>query len=277
MDGEMQLCTGCEIEHPISHFRFRNKNTGVRYKQCNTYQKKIQDTNVFTYPDTQICPQCKIDLPIDKFHFRSKKTGKRAARCGICVRSCRDKEADKATMKEWHENKGGREWKKEYNHKYKKRRSELHKKRCKTDISYKLKCNIRTRIYGSLRASGLRRNEKIKYLGMNKYYYQKWLEYQFDENMNWDNYGSYWEIDHVLAIDSFKFTDENDDEIYTCFDWKNTRPLEAGENARKSNTIDEEIIENHKYTVMIFIEDMFDEFGENCDNDRYSYYTAEPC
>ena len=106
-------------------------------------------------------------------------------------------------------------------------------------------------------------------MGISGYYYNKWLEYQFDENMSWDNYGSYWEIDHLVPIDSFDLT--NGDEIYECFDWKNTRPMESSANSAKSNIVDKKIIRNHRTIVESFFNSMegIDEFD---DNDRYSYY-----
>ena len=49
------------------------------------------------------------------------------------------------------------------------------------------------------------------------------MEYQFTSDMSWDNYGTYWEIDHVRPCSSFDFL--NHDECYKCFNWKNTQPL----------------------------------------------------
>lgn len=272
---ETQYCNGCKCDHPVDYFAFRNKAKGVRHVQCRTYQSRLASKRRYVYPDIKKCNDCSKKLPIAEFFFKSKATGQREAICGVCSQARRDPEKRSATRKKWYYDGDGKKWVKKYNHNYKKRRNELHKERCKTDISYKIKCNVRTRIYGSLKANGLRRNGKIKYLGMNKYYYKKWLEYQFDENMNWNNYGSYWEIDHIVAIDSFKFTDEDDGEIYTCFDWKNTRPLEAGENARKSNIIDKDIIEKHVDVVEGFIWSMLEKTGETKDNERYSYYTEK--
>lgn len=62
------------------------------------------------------------------------------------------------------------------------------------------------------------------------------LEKQFDDKMNWDNYGSYWHIDHIKPKSLFKFTSTNDENFKECWSLKNLRPLEANENRRKSNT-----------------------------------------
>lgn len=59
------------------------------------------------------------------------------------------------------------------------------------------------------------------------------LEKQFDDKMNWDNYGSYWWIDHIKPMSLFNF--ENPVHIKECWDLKNLQPMEAKENIRKSN------------------------------------------
>ena len=51
--------------------------------------------------------------------------------------------------------------------------------------------------------------------------------------MNWDNYGEYWEIDHIKPISLFDLTIE--DNMYKCFNYINTQPLEKIENKIKSN------------------------------------------
>jgi hypothetical protein len=63
--------------------------------------------------------------------------------------------------------------------------------------------------------------------------YTLYLEEQFDENMNWGNYGEYWEIDHIKPIDSFDLNLE--EELYLAFNFKNTQPLSKIENRIKSN------------------------------------------
>lgn len=52
------------------------------------------------------------------------------------------------------------------------------------------------------------------------------LESQFDENMTWDNYGSYWEVDHIIPKSLFNFTSYEDREFKICWSLMNLRPLE---------------------------------------------------
>ena len=50
-------------------------------------------------------------------------------------------------------------------------------------------------------------NKSIEYLGCDINFLKEWLEYQFDNKMNWDNYGLYngefnygWDIDHIIPL-----------------------------------------------------------------------------
>ena len=60
-------------------------------------------------------------------------------------------------------------------------------------------------------------------------------EFRFDENMNWKNLGTYWQIDHILPINSFNFNDETSKSI--CFHWTNLQPLKSSENRTKSDKL----------------------------------------
>jgi len=84
----------------------------------------------------------------------------------------------------------------------------------------------------------------LHYLGVPLSYLLKWMEYQFDENMTWENHGTYWNIDHVKPCNSFDLTKESDVQI--CYHWSNLRPLEKIANFRKNNKIIESEIQAQK-------------------------------
>lgn len=70
------------------------------------------------------------------------------------------------------------------------------------------------------------------------------LESQFDENMNWDNYGSYWEIDHIIPKNIFNYTSHEDYDFKICWSLANLRPLSITENRSRpkdGSDISEEI------------------------------------
>lgn len=99
-----------------------------------------------------------------------------------------------------------------------------------TNIQFRLKENIRSRIYLALQ---FRKDSSEEILGCSIEEYIVYLEQQFDKNMSWDNYGIYWEIDHINPISKFDLTNVN--EVKICFNYKNTQPLSINENRKKGD------------------------------------------
>jgi len=103
----------------------------------------------------------------------------------------------------------------------------------KSDLRYRLRSLTQTRIKNCLKHNKLK--STVDYLGCDIEYLKYWLEFQFDKNMNWNNLGSYWEIDHILPVSIFNFEHENN--INICFHWTNLQPLEKIENRQKSDNL----------------------------------------
>jgi len=61
------------------------------------------------------------------------------------------------------------------------------------------------------------------------------LEKQFDNKMNWSNYGNYWAVDHIKARSLFNYTSPDDSEFKNCWTLKNLQPLEKIKNIKKRN------------------------------------------
>lgn len=62
------------------------------------------------------------------------------------------------------------------------------------------------------------------------------LERQFTSEMTWDNYGSYWEIDHILPLSMFGKASSADDPLFKmAWALANLRPLSCVENKEKSD------------------------------------------
>lgn len=73
------------------------------------------------------------------------------------------------------------------------------------------------------------------------------LEKQFTPPMSWENYGSYWEIDHIIPKYKFNFTSYDDKEFKICWSLMNLRPLTVEENRRRpqdGSDIPKEIVFN---------------------------------
>ena len=64
-----------------------------------------------------------------------------------------------------------------------------------------------------------KQNTTMEYLGCSEEFFRSWLQYQFDDEMNWNNFGTYWQIDRVLPVSMFNHEDE--EAIRKCWNWKN--------------------------------------------------------
>lgn len=105
------------------------------------------------------------------------------------------------------------------------------KKRLKEDNNYRLKFNLASNFRNHLKNKNGRKTFDI--LGYTVNELRNHLEVQFDSLMNWDNYGSYWHVDHIKPASLFNH--ENDNEVMECWSLNNLQPLEARANMSKGN------------------------------------------
>jgi len=61
------------------------------------------------------------------------------------------------------------------------------------------------------------------------------LEKQFNRAMNWENYGTYWEVDHIKPCASFNLIDPIQQQ--ECFHYTNTQPLSCSDNRSKADKL----------------------------------------
>jgi len=121
----------------------------------------------------------------------------------------------------------------EYGRNYRKNNKEkankYHRERGKTDIKFRLNRNTTNAIGRSLKQKKAGRKWETL-VGYTLQDLMKRLEYQFDENMNWNNYGSYWEIDHIKPKSLFNIED-----FKMAWALGNLQPLEVHKNRVKHN------------------------------------------
>ena len=114
------------------------------------------------------------------------------------------------------------------------KRKEIRKNRRKIDAKFRLDSNMSSLISQSLKGKKAGRSWK-KLAG---YFIEdliKHLESKFDNKMSWDNYGSYWWIDHIKARSLFKYETAEDPEFKKCWALENLQPLEKIKNIKKGN------------------------------------------
>jgi len=74
-----------------------------------------------------------------------------------------------------------------------------------------------------------------KYTGINNKTLIEYLEGLFTDGMNWENYGTIWQIDHKIPMAWFDLT--NEEEIKCCCNYKNLQTLFTKDNYDKNANI----------------------------------------
>jgi hypothetical protein len=106
-----------------------------------------------------------------------------------------------------------------------------HRERNKNNPIFKTQRNIRKRLKKQL-DKGFKIGQTSEMLGCSLLDFKSYIESQFTESMNWDNYGSYWHIDHIKPVCSFDLTQPNIARQVNHY--TNLRPLKAEDNIKKS-------------------------------------------
>ena len=114
------------------------------------------------------------------------------------------------------------------------KRSQSQMKYINNNINAKFAQRLRNRLYSALKGVN-KSSTTIDLLGCTIPEFLNHLENKFTPEMNWENYGSYWEMDHIKPCDSFDLSKL--EEQKKCFTFTNIQPLEKIENRKKSNKI----------------------------------------
>lgn len=142
-------------------------------------------------------------------------------------------------------------------------RRKLTKEKMK-DGRERVKRNMKTLLVGKIHKN----TSSTTYFGTSMQLILQWLEFNFTRDINWDNYGAYWHIDHVIAIDLWDL--ENEAEKMTCFNWKNLMPLERFANIKKGSTLQPARIFYQEQRLRLFFKE--NDMSENLDDylNKYS-------
>jgi len=197
-----KICDKCEVNYPISSYRKYNETSiGKTCKKCLNELDKIRKKNLRQKRSETVlvkCEKCQEEKALKCF-AKLKKFYKKK----IC-RSC-------------------------YPNFLTEQKTEWCKNEHDTNINYRIKKSLAAR----LRAVIVKNNSTMNYIGCNIQYLREWFEYNFTSEMNWDNYGSYWSIDHIIPVCKFELTDE--DEKLKCCNWTNLMPVTVKYNSSKKS------------------------------------------
>jgi hypothetical protein len=179
--------------------------------------------------DTKICNKCKQELSVSQFHKRRAGYAHQCKECRSISRKGKDKEYKAAYYLKYKDRQ--RELEKLNSDKVNARKRERSKERRQTDIDYKIKINLRGRIYKAIKRNSKSESTMVL-IGCSIEALKVYLSSMFTEGMNWDNYGK-WHIDHIKPCASFDLTDSVQQK--ECFHYSNLQPLWAIENIKKSD------------------------------------------
>ena len=188
------------------------------------------------------CKKCNIEQPLTEFYNKKDNKDNKHIYCRSCLKPLSDTwyKTSKESRADYY--KVYRDQNKDYFNKYctthyhtkKELYREWNRTKYHTDLGFKLKHITSARISQALKTYQiLKKDRTIEYLGCTMEEYTQYLEQMFNQNIGWDNYGEYWEIDHIKPIDAFDLNDET--QLYEAFKYTNTQPLKKEDNREKSN------------------------------------------
>ena len=215
INGRMKICCKCKLDQPLENFgKLSSSKDGHRY-DCNNCRKEYRQLNAFQIKEKQ------------QEYYNSNKEK-------MLIKNKQYRIDNKSVIKEqkqlYRQRPEIKEHIKNKNKEYLPIKKEKIKMKRITDNSFRINETLRSKFNREIK-----RQKYSDFIGCDIYFLKKWLEYQFTSEMNWENFGIYWNIDHILPISKFNFN--NKEEISICFHWTNLQPLQKDENISKLNKV----------------------------------------
>ena len=115
-------------------------------------------------------------------------------------------------------------------------KAEYKRLRRKTDPAFKLRCLISTNVYDGLHKNHCKKNNSTwQALPYTPEDLRCHLESQFTKDMNWDNHGTYWHIDHIIPQAALPYDSMEHPNFLKCWSLDNLQPLPAKDNVTKGS------------------------------------------
>lgn len=222
-DGLSSICRNCQHNYDMA----RSKQRSEKYNQLKEQERKQNEKYNENGQLLQQCYNCGEYKELNKLNFPICKRNKSgySSVCKVCLK----KQIEIRNAKLSEEEKEKLRLKKiEYMRKYREENREIiNAKKRKENLTQNqiLGHTISSAIYRGLQGVKADRHwEDI--VGYSLQELKEHLEEQFTPEMNWDNMGEYWEIDHIIPLNLFKYETEHDEQFKICWSLANLRPLE---------------------------------------------------
>ena len=183
-----------------------------------------------------ICKNCNQEKLDTEFYWNSSKS-RFETTCKTCMKDRRKRrykqDASKEKQQHYKYVEQNREsvnaYKKQWARDHKSQRTEYARKKYQTDIVWRIKSCLRSRITAAV---SKKHGDTMNLVGCDIQSLCNHLESLFEEGMNWDNYGD-WHIDHIKPCAAFDLSQP--DQQKKCFHYSNLQPLWAEDNLRKAS------------------------------------------
>lgn len=191
--------------------------------------------------ETKICSKCKEEKEVCKFYNNKDRFDGKRPECKVCsnkqstLYNQKNKEkVDEIKQKYVDNNKEKvKQSKKEWFNKNPHYQNNWSYIKSNTDVLFKLKKNMRSRLGLFLKNRNVTKNNKTFHIiGCSLEFLKEYLEKQFVINMSWENRNE-WHIDHIIPLSLAN----SEEEIYKLCHYTNLQPLWAEDNLKKSNKI----------------------------------------
>lgn len=198
----------------------------------------------------KVCNKCGKFLDESMFNKDSASKDGLKTICRDCCKAYKLKIRDKslAYNKEYNQREYVKQQKEDYynNNKGVIYQRELQKK--ETNIVYDINYKVIKSIAGVL-AGRSKSSMYFEYFNYTLNEFRQHLEKQFTPEMNWSNYGSIWELDHIVPKMSFIFTSVYDKQFKICWSLMNIRPMLIRENRSRPED-GSDISEELRYKIL---------------------------
>lgn len=129
--------------------------------------------------------------------------------------------------------------------------TERERQKRKNNVTYNINCNVNSRLRACIKQNFYKTkwNKTEELFSFNFKQLKEYFESLFTPEMNWNNYGDYWEIDHIIPMNQFSFTSYTDKDFQICWSLMNLRPLEKSLNRSRPKD-GSDIPEELKYKIL---------------------------
>lgn len=193
-------------------------------------------------PGFRRCSKCRKVLPACFGHFYRQKSVSDGftSWCRECDRQ-KNKDRYKKEKAAGITRKPSPEKQRQYTADYRERNLEKAKRQARESAKRRRECPK----YRLMANAGRRMRDLIKGVnGTSKHFpftkeeIIRHMERQFTSGMSWENYGSYWHVDHIIPVSSFEPKSRDCPEMMACWSLSNLRPMKAFDNMSKSAKIE---------------------------------------